>query len=225
MPIKIDQLIRSKRKSIALIVQRDGKLTVRAPLRLSEARIMQFVNTKTAWILAQQKKAASQQVKPREYTDGETFLFLGRKISLKLVDQQAVPLKMEVNFLLKRSQQKQAAQLFTRWYQAQARQVFTSRVEFFAQKNGFSYAKIRLSSARTRWGSCSSKGTLSFTWRLVMAPPEVIDYVVLHELVHLQIKDHSAAFWTRLQQYVPDYKRKRAWLKTNGHLLEIGNSI
>jgi predicted metal-dependent hydrolase len=225
MKIKIDQLIRSKRKSIALIVQRDGKLIVRAPVRLSEARITQFINTKSDWILTQQKKAASQQTPLREYMDGETFLFLGRKIPLKLVDHQDVPLKMDANFLLKRSQHKQAAQLFTRWYQKQARQVFTNRVEFFAQKNGFSYARIRLSSARTRWGSCSSKGTLSFTWRLVMAPPEVIDYVVLHELVHLQIKDHSAAFWARVQEYMPDYKKKRAWLKTNGYLLEIGNKL
>jgi predicted metal-dependent hydrolase len=225
MKIKIDQLIRSKRKSIALIVQRDGKLIVRAPVRLSEARITQFINTKSDWILTRQKKAASQQTPLREYMDGETFLFLGRKIPLKLVDHQDVPLKMDANFLLKRSQHKQAAQLFTRWYQKQARQVFTNRVEFFAQKNGFSYARIRLSSARTRWGSCSSKGTLSFTWRLVMAPPEVIDYVVLHELVHLQIKDHSAAFWARVQEYMPDFKKKRAWLKTNGYLLEIGNKL
>ena len=223
MQIKIDQLIRSKRKSIAIIVQVDGKLVVRAPLRISETRIRQFIHTKTDWILAQQKKAASLQVPVREFKDGEIFLFLGRKIPLKRIDQQNVPLKLEKCFLLSSSDQEHAAKVFTRWYQKQARQVITSRVQIFAVKHGLSYTRIRLSSARTRWGSCSSQGTLSFTWRLVMAPPEVIDYVVIHELVHLEIKDHSNAFWAKVQEYLPDYKKKRLWLKANGHQLVLGN--
>lgn len=224
MQIKIDQIIRSNRKSIALIVERDGKLTVRAPVHLSETRILQFIKSKTDWILSQQKKAALQYHPSHKFIDGEPFLFLGRNIPLNLVDHQDIPLKMEeAAFLLKRSQQTLAGILFTRWYQKQARQIFTSRVEFLSKKMGIGFAKIRLSSARTRWGSCSSKGTLSFTWRLVMAPEDVIDYVIIHELVHLEIKNHSATFWRKVQGFVPDYKKKRAWLKTNGHLLEIGN--
>jgi len=222
MQIKIDQLIRSKRKTIAIMIQRDGKLLVRAPLRVSIVHIQHFINEKTDWILAQQEKANAHLVPAHEYKDGEIFLFLGKKIPLELADPQKIPLILGSSFRLKRSEKEQARQVFTRWYQEQARRVIASRVEYFADQYNLSYSRIRLSSARTRWGSCSSKGTLSFTWRLVMAPQEVIDYVVIHELVHLEIKNHSAAFWAKVQEYVPDYKKKRAWLKTNGHLLELG---
>jgi len=78
---------------------------------------------------------------------------------------------------------------------------------------------IRISSARTRWGSCSSRGTLSFTYRLVMAPPDVVDYVVLHELVHTQIHNHSKTFWNKVAKLMPDYKPRLAWLKKNGKYL------
>ena len=126
-------------------------------------------------------------------------------------------------FRLGRSDQPRAREIFIKWYKQQARQIITDRVDFFAQKHAFNYAKIRLSSARTRWGSCSSRGTLSFTWRLVMAPMEIIDYVVIHELVHLEIQNHSSSFWKKVQEYLPDFKKKRAWLKEYGCLLNLGD--
>ncbi len=83
------------------------------------------------------------------------------------------------------------------------------------------YKSIRITSARTRWGSCSSKGNLSFTWRLVMAPPQVIDYVVAHELAHLQVRNHSPAFWQKVKTIMPDYLQYRRWLDAHGHLLTL----
>ena len=99
--------------------------------------------------------------------------------------------------------------------------MLTERVEFFAHAQGFKVKKIRISSARTRWGSCSAKGTLSFTWRLVMAPPDVIDYVVVHELCHLKELNHSKAFWAQVEAILPDYKTRRKWLKDNGAKLHL----
>lgn len=222
MQIKIDRIIHSHRRSIAIIIQSDGKLVVRAPLRLSHARIQQFVGLKTDWILSQQEKAATRQIPVHAFISGETFLFLGKSIPLELVDHPREALTLDTCFRLRRSDQSQAGQVFLKWYQQQARQIFTSCVQLFAQRYALSYSKIRLSSARTRWGSCSSKGTLSFTWRLVMAPVEVIDYVVIHELVHLEIKNHSSAFWKKVQEYLPDYKKRRAWLKAHGYQLDLG---
>jgi predicted metal-dependent hydrolase len=95
----------------------------------------------------------------------------------------------------------------------------TERVLAIAGKHAFRYQKIRISSARTRWGSCSSRGTLSFTYRLVMAPPDVVDYVVMHELVHTQVRNHSKTFWNKVQELMPDYKTRLAWLKKNGKYL------
>ncbi|MFH2038195.1 MAG: SprT family zinc-dependent metalloprotease [Chloroflexota bacterium] len=223
MQIKIDQIIHSRRKSIAIIIQGDGKLVVRAPLRISKTRIQEFVLSKTDWIQAQQAKAASRKTPTHAFINGEVFLFLGKKIPLEIVENASRSLTFDTCFRLRKIDQPQAGGIFIKWYQEQARQIFTSRVKFFAQKYNFSYSKIRLSSARTRWGSCSSKGTLSFTWRLVMAPLEIIDYVVLHELVHLHIQNHSSLFWKKVQEYMPDYKKRRAWLKAHGYQLSLGD--
>jgi predicted metal-dependent hydrolase len=94
-------------------------------------------------------------------------------------------------------------------------------VAHFAGLHGFEPGKLRISSARTRWGSCSRQGTLSFTWRLVMAPEEVIDYVVVHELCHLRHLNHSKAFWGLVEGILPDYKVRRAWLKRHGERLQL----
>jgi predicted metal-dependent hydrolase len=94
-------------------------------------------------------------------------------------------------------------------------------VALYAAQHGFQPGRIRITSARTRWGSCSSKGTLSFTWRLVMAPLEVVDYVVIHELAHLRVKNHSQVFWDSVAALMPDYKRHVTWLKKNGRFLTL----
>ena len=223
MHIKIDQIVHSRRKSIAIIIQGDGRLVVRAPLRFSKSRIQEFVLSKTDWILTQQAKAASRKAPAHSFMNGEDFLFLGKTIPLEIVDNSSKSLTFDSCFRLRKSDQPHARAIFIKWYKTQARQIFTSRAKFFAQRNALIYSKIRLSSARTRWGSCSSKGTLSFTWRLVMAPLEIIDYVIIHELVHLEIQNHSPSFWKKIHEYMPDYKKRRAWLKAHGYQLSLGD--
>ncbi len=124
-------------------------------------------------------------------------------------------------FLLERRALPQAEAAFAAWYKAQARGLVEERVRHFAARYGFSYRQVRITSARTRWGSCSSKGRLCFTWRLVMAPPECIDYVVVHELAHLRVANHSLAFWHVVSAILPDYKARRKWLHDNGRLLTL----
>lgn len=104
---------------------------------------------------------------------------------------------------------------------AAARELLSQRVCSFARAFGLTYRKIRISSARTRWGACSTSGTLSFNWRLVMAPPQVVDYVVVHELAHLRQPNHSPAFWDEVAKMMPDYAHHRAWLKKNGSRLHL----
>jgi len=204
-----------------LIVETDGMLTVRAPLRMKEADIRQFIEEKKDWIKRKQAQALKDAPVPRQYLDGERFLYLGKEAPLRIVPDQKPALIMDKVFKLTKSAQPQAESVFEAWYKKQARMVLTERVKFFAQKYGFKVGKIRISSARTRWGSYSSKGTLSFTWRLVMAPLEIIDYVVLHELCHLKEMNHSRAFWERVETILPDYKRRRKWLKKNGGALRL----
>jgi predicted metal-dependent hydrolase len=109
--------------------------------------------------------------------------------------------------------------VFEAWYKQQARQALTERVALRAAFHMLTVSGVRISSARTRWGSCSSRGSLSFTWRLVLAPLEVIDYVIVHELAHLRVRNHSPEFWKEVGRMMPDYAQRKQWLKDNGRML------
>lgn len=223
MTIKIDQIIRTRRKTIALIIRPDGSLLIRAPLRASNRSIQEFVSRNAQWIEKTRAKIkAVAPPPPRQYLPGETFEYLGNTYSLEIVpDQKKSLLLEEGKFRLAAAVQDKAAVVFERWYREQARQILSERVEFHARQNGFRYSRIGITSARTRWGSCSATGTLSFSWRLIQAPMEAVDYVVVHELVHTVIHDHSRRFWTMLEQTMPDYRERRTWLKSNGHRLLV----
>jgi len=104
-------------------------------------------------------------------------------------------------------------------YRAAAKRYIYERVEYYLPFTGGHYSSIRIGDPKTRWGSCSSEGTLSFSWRLMLAPPRVLDYVVIHELCHLTYMNHSAEFWAKVESIDPDYKEHRAWLKANGDSL------
>ena len=224
MQIPIDLLIHSRRKTVAIIIQRDGALTVRAPIRMSDERIREFVQNHAEWIRKKQALIkSSPTLLKKQYIDGETFLYLGNDYPLSIVTHQRLSLTFDGNnFCLAKSILPKAKQVFIRWYKAQALAMISRRVAFLAVQNNFMYKKIRISSARTRWGSCSTNGTLSFTWRLVLAPPEVIDYVVIHELVHTHIRNHSPKFWHKVAEILPAYKKHVAWLKKTGHYLTLG---
>lgn len=218
----IDQIIRSNRKTIALVIQRDGALIVRAPLGTSEKRILELVEQKSAWIARGQAQMRQNLPAEPQFSEGEKFLLLGQPHPLKIVKKQRPGLTFEAGtFLLAEKFQPSARALFALWYKKMAAILLPGRVESLAKKHNLQPQKIRITSARTRWGSCSSSGTISLTWRLVMAPPEVIDYVIVHELAHLKIKNHSQTFWRLVESLSPDYKTHLAWLKQNGRSLDI----
>ena len=104
-------------------------------------------------------------------------------------------------------------------YRNLARECITRRASYYAAQLGVTYSSIRIAEQKTRWGSCSSRGTLSFHWRLVLAPPAVMDYVVVHEVCHLIHMDHSPDFWAEVESLMPDYKVYKTWLKKNGLVL------
>ena len=212
-----NQIIRSSRKTLSLIVKSDGSLIVRVPLRTSEKSIREFIEKNRGWIEKNQAKAlATLPPVAKQYSSGETFLFLGNTYPLEIVKEQTTNLLLDQHFKLAESAQSEAAITFEHWYRAQARQILQERVNVYARQHGFQYQKIRITSARTRWGSCSATGSLNFSWRLTMAPLEVVDYVVVHELVHTIIHDHSKRFWRKVEMILPTYKEHRTWLRKNG---------
>lgn len=225
---QVDQIIRSNRRTIAIIVQKDGRVIVRAPHRVSKARIDDFLERKQNWIEEKLKEVHQKLARstPRQYAPGETFLFLGSEFPLEISTRSSPALAFRNGrFLLAPQEQPNARDLLIRWYRRQARAILTERVECLYRLHqtrlGSSYTKIRITSARTRWGSCSASGALSFTYRLIMAPLPVIDYVIIHELAHIVVKNHSRAFWDQVAAMLPDYAQQVAWLKENGYRLYL----
>jgi predicted metal-dependent hydrolase len=136
---------------------------------------------------------------------------------LEIVREHESNLRLEDGkFWLVASAQNSADLAFEHWYREQAREILNERVNFFAREHGFQYTKIGITSARTRWGSCSASGSLNFSWRLIQAPIEVVDYVVVHELVHTVHHNHSKKYWNRVKQILPNYMECRKWLRKNG---------
>jgi predicted metal-dependent hydrolase len=217
MPVNVSRLIRSKRRTIALIIERDGSVTVRAPSKMSAQTIDEFVEKHGKWV--EKKQAELQPMvpeQPRKYQPGEQFLYLGQAYPLELIRAAKQKLILDGSFKLAETEQSNAQTIFRNWYRSQAARLIGERVAYFANQFGLDVDNIRITSARTRWGSCSAKGRLSFSWRLLMTPPGVIDYVVVHELAHTVHHNHSKRFWKLVEKWMPDYKERRKQLKRYG---------
>lgn len=221
--VRIDQLVRSRRRTISLEIDQSGKLIVRAPLYASQAEIEALVEGKHNWIQNKQRQAFERRMESpqKQFQPGEKFLFLGKEYPMKVVQHQAEPLVLNGAFLLAARQREKARAVFENWYRQQAAQVIKPRTSDLAEQNGFQFQTIRINGAKTRWGSCGPKGSLNFTWRLVMAPPEIIDYVIIHELVHLRVRNHSKRYWAEVKRIMPDFKPRRTWLLKYGYQLSL----
>ena len=217
-------LVRSKRKTVALYVLLDGSLLVRAPLRASKKLIDAFVLSKAEWIEKQRLKLSHQIASRKEkaINQSNTIYYLGKNYPLEIVEKLEKQLIFDgKRFYLAKNDSNPASNAIEAWFRRQARQILNERVLWFSRNHHFDPKKIRITSARTRWGSCSSRGTVSFSWRLIMAPIDVIDYVVVHELVHLNEKNHSRRFWEKVKNILPGYAQHVQWLKSNGHSLRL----
>jgi predicted metal-dependent hydrolase len=210
-------VIRSRRRTIAVEITRNGEILVRAPLRLADREVKAFVERHRGWVDSKLARARQQPVQaaPRRFREGEMFLFLGMRCRLRFVAGGEYLRLENGEFLLGADLASRAGDLFRTWYRARAREVFEDRVAHFAPRMGLSCRAVRITDARGRWGSCSPSGTLNLAWRLVMAPPGVVDYVIVHELAHLVEMNHSRRFWDCVAGVLPDHRARRAWLREN----------
>lgn len=223
--IKADQIIRSKRRTVALEITHDAQLVVRVPWRASVREIERILHGKESWIerTRQSVKERSAKFPPKRFIDGEEFLFLGRSYKFSSIEEGSPvgQLNFDAGFKLPKQHLDNAKELFIRWYKQEALKIISERVRWFAEQSGYAFYDVRISNAEKRWGSCSRKGRLRFSWRLIMAPMEVIDYVVIHELAHLKDKNHGRTFWERVKRILPTYKESAAWLKENQDRLNL----
>jgi predicted metal-dependent hydrolase len=217
------QIIKSSRRSLALEVTRTGGLIIRAPFFISQGQIREFINTNENWIQKKRRQVEnlSEFLKPKKYTEGESFLFLGQSYPLKLIDRQNPALALDTFFTLAKLKLNKAPIIFENWYRKEAKALLKDRLDHYTDLMNLQHKNLHVTGARTRWGSCSHDNNVNFTWRLIMAPIEIIDYVIVHELAHIMHKNHSRNFWNLVEKYVPDYKEKRKWLRENGERLSL----
>jgi len=220
----IKEIIRSKRRTIALQITPEAELIIRAPHKAPLETIHRFVREKMSWILAKQHFIRENYRAPVEkrFVEGESFLYLGQQYKLSIVRQANEPLVFNGDeFLLLEKYISVGEQVFVWWYKKEAYNIIRQRVNFYANSNGLKYSGFKITSGRKRLGTCSSKGAINFSWRLMMTPMELIDYVVVHELSHLREHNHSKRFWQNVQLLYPNYKQAKLWITANGHLLAL----
>ena len=216
------KLIRSKRRTLALMIGADATLVVRAPAHTPLDTIEQFVGKNTGWIQRTLARLRQRpQVKKKEFLRGEKFLFLGASYPLEVQDDTLQPLHLSDGFILNAKERGRGRELFIEWYKKEAKKIIAQRVEWWARRFCLAYRSVNITCANRRWGSCAPNDRLNFSWRLVMAPLSVIDYVVVHELAHITHKDHSRRFWNRVKVMYPDHKAAKTWLRENEGVLNL----
>jgi predicted metal-dependent hydrolase len=221
-------LVRSKKrkKTISLHVKKDGSIVIQAPFSMPGRDINRFFKGKTDWLF---RKIEEREKRPnphmaRSFASGETFLLLGVPCPLMIQDKPDGNGHLTFSrgqFVMETEQACKGRELFTTWYKNKAKALMEERIRHYSGMIGLYPDRLRISNARFRWGSCSRDNSLSFSWRLAMAPSLIIDYVVVHELAHIKEKNHSRSFWALVETMMPDYRKHRHWLKENGHLLDI----
>lgn len=221
--VNINKIIRSRRKTIALYILKDSSLVIKAPLNVSLIYLQDLVNSKREWIERKQRYFAekTKDESPKRFINGEEFLFQGKLYKLEIAESSSKKVWLDEKLNLSSACFPKEKEYLTKWYINEARKFITDRVKYFSVLHGFNFKTISINSAKSRWGSCGPKNTLNFSWRLVMAPPEMIDYVVVHELVHTVIKNHSRNFYNKLGLTLPDYRIREKWLKDNSAFLNI----
>jgi predicted metal-dependent hydrolase len=218
-----DPIIRTRRRTLCLEIKGDASLVIRAPLRMPLGMIELFVAKKRPWIEEKQRIAREKlaQAAKKEFVNGEEFLYLGAPYRLSIIDSADTPFSFDRQFYLSRDHAGNARQLLIDWYRQEAQRKIRERLDHHSSLAALPYSGFKLTSAQKCWGSCTVRGSLNFSWRLIMAPLGVIDYVVVHEISHLAQRNHSKRFWDTVSGLLPGYQQYRHWLKDNGHLLAI----
>lgn len=220
--IKIEKT--DRRKTVSIFIERDGSVRAIAPLTASDEKIEAAVRAKEFQIftkLANWKELNQGKVK-REYVNGQSFLYLGRNYRLTISDNQDVPLKISGGFFrLDRNHLGKADKVFKDFYREKAVQKINERLKLIEGKFQQKPATIKVLDLQNRWASWTPKNGLNFHWKCAMAPVQVLDYIITHEMVHLKYPNHSTEFWNELDKKMPNFREYENWLKQNGVKMDL----
>ena len=211
--MSIDYIVRyENRKSLKLSIK-NGRVFINAPVFVSHDHIQKFAKKYEKWIIKNLKK---YKIAQKKFIEGEKFLFFGKEYEVKYVKNQKDKIFFNNGFFIKKDLDIKSALI--EFYKKEAKRYIEKKVLYYTSMYNVKFNKIKINSAKKRWGSCSSDKNLNFSYRLIMCPIDVIDYVIIHEVTHLTYLNHSKNFWSLVEKRYPNYKEKENWLKENYYL-------
>jgi predicted metal-dependent hydrolase len=214
------EIKRSNRtKTLSINIERDGTVNVIVPVNLDESKIKEIIKTKEYEIHKQisRNRESNKERIDRKFVAGHSFLYLGKSYNLQIIDNQTAPLKLHKDkFLLSAEFLDKAEEVFVKFYKKQGKPILEKRIAYFKEFIKERPKDIKIVDLKTRWASCTPLGNLNFHWKCFMAPPTVLDYLIVHEMVHLKHLNHSRKFWDDVSIIIPDYKTHEEWLRKNG---------
>lgn len=211
----------ARRRHLELVIDRGGELVLASPESLDTQTMAAFVREKKLWLYTKLAEKASRLQPPqgKQFVSGEGFPYLGRSYRLQLVkgSDQLVPLKLENGrFKLHSPLAGQGREIFIRWYAHHARPWIKKRSRLWTPRFDVQPKGMEIRDLGYRWGSCGKTGIVNFHWAVILLPPGIVDYVIVHELAHLIEPNHTPAFWQQVSRVLPDYEQRKIWLAEKG---------
>lgn len=206
------RIIRSKRKTLSLTVTKEGEVLVRAPYGVSERYIAEFVAKHRGWI--EKRTVARRTASTLSLSDGNTVCLFGSAYEIRTGRKGGISGNL---IYLPEEDRKQALTAVLKAFSSEVMKSFTQAL---AARHGFVFSGIRISSARGRWGSCNRNKAVAYSFRIAFLPPDLCEYVAIHELAHTVYFDHSQAFWRTVERALPDWKERRKRLRDCGYIMD-----
>ena len=220
------QVVRSRRrKKTSSIIISNGIVKVVVPDQISDFTIKELINKRMSWI--KKKLQDESNIKPvivKEYVDDESFTYLGNNYKLKSFVRNISFVKVSsdyINVSLPKKSKENIKGLLERWYKEKAIEILTEKTNRYAKIIGVLPTAISVGDYKSKWGSCSIEGKISYNWKIIIAPSRVLEYIVIHELCHMLEHNHSKEYWRHVNTYCKDFKESRKWLRMNGKYLVI----
>ena len=212
----------NRRKTMHIVVERDGTLAVQVPSDMPESRVEEILESRAydVFIMLEKWRESHKEQVHRQFRDGQSFLYLGRSYRLKFIQDQCEPVILRNGNILLRKDDSDPRTALIGFYKRMAKVRIGKRVRELLP--GFPVPKkVAVRDMSTRWGSCTPGGVVTYNWRCVLVPPRVMDYLIVHELAHLEHHRHSRAFWDKIASVLPGFESSVEWLRINGVRTEI----
>ncbi len=217
-----DYIERSKRKTLSLTVLKNGSVIVKAPISMRDEIINRFVEDKQHWIREKLASIKETQNKFEDVISLNKCLIYGNKYLVKKADVKQIQTGANFEILIpNKFEGEKFVKYLATWYKKLAKKVLAERLSFIENRINLKSTSFKIGDSRGRWGSCNSYGNIIINYRVVMLPPAIIDYVLVHELCHLVEMNHSKRFWETVEKFLPNFELQRKAIKEYGFLLSM----